>query len=369
MVQPAKHAVALITVLMAVSGAPARADAQADAKKEARKHFDRAMELIDDGQVAEAAIEFKRSYDLRPHYAVLYNLGQAYIELAKPVEALDALQRYLKEGGKNIKPDRRAEVERDIARQEIRIATLDIKVSPEGATVRVDDAEIGKAPLPSPVSVGIGEHVVSATADGHEPATTKVAVAGEDRKTVELTLNPIPEPKAEAPAPPVATSVPAIAPAPLPPPSVTTPPAEATSPWLGVGAAQETAPAAPPSTGLNGLQVAGIVSAAAGLVGFVTAIACWSTAQDRHESAVTYWNRGGDSDAKANQLQSEARDYAIATTVSLVAGSILAAGGIGLYLGGMARERDQPAPVSALRVPILPAVGPGFAGLSTRGTW
>jgi alpha-tubulin suppressor-like RCC1 family protein len=181
----------LVLAMLAIPAGPvfARADSAAKARAEAKKHFDRAMELNDDGQVAEAVIEFKRAYEIAPHHTVLYNLGQAYITLAKPVEAVAALQRYLDEGGKAIKPSRRAEVEQEIVRQKTRIATLEIRGLPDSSRVRVNGVDVGKAPLGEPILVGIGDHVVSATAEGYDPAEVRVTVAGEDRRTIELTMN------------------------------------------------------------------------------------------------------------------------------------------------------------------------------------
>ena len=144
--------------------------ARAGEKEEARKHYDRAIGLVDDGQLPVAIIEFQRSYDLTKNYSVLYNLGQVFVSLAKPVEAINAYQRYLAEGGKKIPAARRTEVEREIALQKARVATLSFHILPDGATIRVDGSEVGKAPTIESLVVGIGEHVVSATAEGHEPA-------------------------------------------------------------------------------------------------------------------------------------------------------------------------------------------------------
>jgi tetratricopeptide (TPR) repeat protein len=154
---------------MAAASGTARADVTAESKAEAKKHYDRAMGLNEDGQVAAAIIELKRCYEIAPHHTVLYNLGQAYISLGKPVEAVDALQRYLEEGDKAIHPARRAAVEREIARQKTRIALLVIRALPAGAMVSVDGDDVGKTPLANPVRVGVGRHVVSATAAGYEP--------------------------------------------------------------------------------------------------------------------------------------------------------------------------------------------------------
>lgn len=182
----------LLPVMLAIAAGPsaARADSAANARAEAKRHFDRATELNKDGQVAEAVIELKRCYELAPHHTVLYDLGEAYITLAKPVEAVWALRRYLEEGGTAIKPSRRAEVELEIARQKARIATLEIRGLPGGARVRVDGVEVGTAPLGRLISVGIGDHAVSATAEGYDPAEVQVTVAGEDRRTIALTMKP-----------------------------------------------------------------------------------------------------------------------------------------------------------------------------------
>ena len=141
--------------------APAQA-AQAGDKEEARKHYDRALELADDGQPEGAIVEFRRSYDLTHHFAVLYNIGHVYVSLARPVEAVDAYERYLTDGGKKIPAARRAEVEQEIARQKARIATLEIRGLPEGAVVRLDGKEIAKAPITAPVRVGVGTHTIAA---------------------------------------------------------------------------------------------------------------------------------------------------------------------------------------------------------------
>ena len=81
---------ASLAIVMGVLAAPQTA--RAGAKEEARKHYDRAIELVDDGQLEGAIVEFQRSYDLTHHFAVLYNIGQVFVSLAKPVEAVDAYQ-------------------------------------------------------------------------------------------------------------------------------------------------------------------------------------------------------------------------------------------------------------------------------------
>ena len=333
--------------------------ARAGAKEEARKHYDRAIELVDDAQLAEAIVEFQRSYDLTKHFSVLFNIGQVYVSLAKPVEAIAAYEGYLVGGGKNIPAARRAEVERELARQKARLATLVFRIIPDGATVRVDGNEVGKSFLGQTLSVGIGEHVISASAEGHEPGEVRVTVAGEDRRPVELTLVVLPEKKAEPePVAVVAPVAPPVLPvAPLPPPVAVVPVPDTTVSTTS-NAPADTRP-------MTGTQVTGLVAGAAGIAGLVTGTACWFVAQGRHNDAVTTWNQRTN-DAKATSLQGQAQDYATAATVSLIAGGALAALGVVLYFVG-APDGQKGTP--GMRAHVAPAVGPGFAGVNAGGTW
>jgi hypothetical protein len=337
--------------------------ARASEKEEARKHYDRAIELVDDGQLEGAIVEFQRSYDLTHHFAVLYNIGQVFVSLAKPVEAVDAYQRYLADGGKKILAARRAEVEKEIARQRARIATLEIRGLPEGAMVRLDGKEIGKAPIAAPVRVGVGTHVIAASAEGYDAAETQVTVAGEDQRVVQLVLakhvvEPPPPPLVAtvfpvapvAPPVPVAPVVPVSAPVVLP----------AVSEPVGVSA-----PVEPPARkqSMSRLRIAGIVSGAAGVAGIAAGTACGLVARSRHNSAENTVNQYY---AKAQSLQSEAHDFAIGANVGFIAGGVLAALGVVLYFIGA--PDSQPATPDA-HVHLMPALAPGFAGLNAGGTW
>lgn len=327
--------------------------ASAGPKEEARKHFDRAVELVDDGQLEEALIEFQRSYDLTQHFAVLYNIGQVLVSLAKPVEAVDAYERYLVEGGKQVRAARRAEVEEEITRQKARIATLEIRGLPEGAVVRVDDKEIGTAPIAAPVRVGVGIRTVAASAEGYDSAEAVVTVAGEDHKVVELVLVK----QVVAETPPVAPVENPVEPAPAPP--VLTP-VPAPSPEAALSTTSEPAKARP----LGKLRIAGIATAAAGAVGLATGTYCWLTAKSRHDQAVATWYEG--SKDTASDLQGEAQDYVKAANISYVAGGVLVAAGLVLFVVGTLSTEGG---TTASHAHVAPMVGPGFAGLTARGTW
>jgi PEGA domain len=389
----------LLLALLALSAAPitARADSTADARAEAKKHYDRAMELNEDGQTAEAVIELKRAYELAPHHTVLYNLGQAYITLAKPVEAVAALQRYLDKGGKAIKPARRTEVEQEIARQKTRIATLEIRALPDGALVTIDGDDVGKAPLAAPVRVGVGKHVVAATAAGFDPGETKIEVAGEDKKVVEMKLvtrtgmspvaavvgagagqsTPRPAP-AVAPATaaaPVPAPTPTLAPvpAPAPAPAATAPmpaaapdlsPNPATwaqpSPEASLASTQGEVAKSPEPSDWSGLRTAGIVAASVGVVGLVVGGALWQAALDKNNDAGSQWQIN---QSQARSTRSDAEGLATGANVCLIVGGVLA--GVGVVTTLFTFDIDTSSKSAAL----VPTLGPNFAGVTMRGNW
>jgi hypothetical protein len=311
--------------------------AYAGANEEARRHFDRAVELVDDGQLEGALVEFQRSYDLTRHFAVLYNIGQVLVSLARPVEAFDAYQRYLAEGRDLIPAARRIEVENEMLRQKARIATLEIHGLPLGATVRVDGKEIGRAPIATPLRVAVGKHSITAAADGYDAAATEISVAGEDHRAVSLTLT-----KSAVPvAPPAA------------PPAYVAPPAPA------VVATPAATPLAKPP--MSKLRIAGIVGAAVGVAGLAAGAAFGIAAKSRHDDALNVYR---DDYPKAQSLQGEAKDFVTAANVSFIAGGALVALGVVAIILG---KSDQGA--ASPHAYLVPSVGPGSAGLAAGGTW
>src|SRR5690242_12704125 len=74
----------------------ARAD---DPRGDARAHYARGLELAAQNGYAGALREFNEAYNISPQYAVLYNIGQAHIALGQTAEAIEALGRYLRDGG------------------------------------------------------------------------------------------------------------------------------------------------------------------------------------------------------------------------------------------------------------------------------
>jgi hypothetical protein len=117
---------------------------------------------------AEALGEFERAYQIFPHFSVRYNIGQALIALERPTEAISALTRYLEEGGVNIEPHRRQEVDAAIESELAKTGSIEVTVDVSGALITVDDKPNGRSPLGAPIRVDGGVHRVVATLDSGE---------------------------------------------------------------------------------------------------------------------------------------------------------------------------------------------------------
>jgi hypothetical protein len=182
--------------LAATAAAPAWAAGAADRKEavapktEARERFDRGLKLFEAGDNAAALAEFKRAYDLVPNLVVMYNVGLVYAAMNRPVEAVDALDLALAEGGAKLASDdqrRKARQVRD--EQSSRIARVMV-ISDRPATIEIDGVEAGTTPLREPLRVASGAHTISLLATGYLPTHRQLMFAGQITETLTLSLTP-----------------------------------------------------------------------------------------------------------------------------------------------------------------------------------
>lgn len=160
-------------------------DVEADAR--ARVHYERGVALYDEGLYQGALAEFEAAYQLAPRVGLLFNIGQLHARLGHAVEATEMLERYLAEAGE-IGAERRALVETEILAQRGRIARVTVTASVQGATVSLDDVDRGVTPLSAPILVGVGEHVLVVSAEGHETSRNRFRVAGGQERAFEVQL-------------------------------------------------------------------------------------------------------------------------------------------------------------------------------------
>jgi tetratricopeptide (TPR) repeat protein len=187
------------------------------AKEVARLHYARGLELAGQSDYQAALREFTEAYRVSPHYAVLYNIGQADIALGRPQDAVESLSRYLREGQEQVPPARRLEVQGQIALLESLFAELTITTDQPGALITIDGREVGRTPLYQSVRLAAGTHKIAASmagvaifGRGYDPTAVRrvVTLAPGERQLLNLEMPaPIPAtakaPEREPPAPPL----------------------------------------------------------------------------------------------------------------------------------------------------------------------
>lgn len=318
-------------------------------QQEAATRFKKGLELFRDGDYQAALIEFRRANELAPNFNVLYNIGQVYFQLQDYPNALNALERYLSEGGSNIPSSRRADVQRDIDKLHARVANMEFLVTVPDADVAIDDIVVGKSPLPKPIMVSAGRHKITVSKTGFTATTKVVEIASGD--SLKVPIDPIEQKVAPiliAPDPTKPAEVVNVTPQPEPPVLPAPPPPKST-PVAGIVIT-------------SGLAVGAVITGVLALgakSSLQTEVASPSATRDSLDSA-----------------HSKMTGFALATDI--LVGSAVVAFGVTLYVGlSGPSKKDTPAPRAsgAAAPPAQPAslptlrVGFGADGAKLFGTF
>jgi hypothetical protein len=182
----------VLSLLLGVAGArpvsaqSAPTEGADSATERARSHFKLGVDLYRERNFRAALIEFKRAYKAAPHYKLLYNLGQASLELQEDSSAIEYFSTYLAEGKDDMAPERRQEVEDTIVRLKARLATVTVTSNQPGAEIYVDDSLAGTSPLLEPLKLSVGRRTILARKHGFTAVERVVDVAAGDHLEVVL---------------------------------------------------------------------------------------------------------------------------------------------------------------------------------------
>jgi Tetratricopeptide repeat len=127
----------------------------ASEEKGAREFFKEGVGFYKDGKFDEAAESFKKAYDLKPTFKLLFNIGQAYAANKKYDLAVKAFEQYLVDGGDDLTDERRGEVLAEIAKLRPLVGFIGIE-APEGIDVFIDDTKRGVTPLSNKIMLTVG---------------------------------------------------------------------------------------------------------------------------------------------------------------------------------------------------------------------
>lgn len=189
--------------------APAFADVQIT--EAARQHFKAGVNFMQDPDGAryeEAYREFTAAYAASPSWKILGNLGIAAMKLERDGEAIDAMERYLNEGGKELPADEREQFERDLSTLKASVVRVTLTSVPPGAVVTDERIPVQGATVTNrytlesgQLQLGIrtGHHRMVARLEGYQDAVWEFDASPGADQTHAFELK-LPEQAAAAPA-------------------------------------------------------------------------------------------------------------------------------------------------------------------------
>jgi tetratricopeptide (TPR) repeat protein len=203
-------AAVFLACALGLAGGVARAEDEAEPERaRAKALLQEGARQMDERQYDRAVESFTEAYRLVPSPKVLYNLGIAYLSVARYADALDALERFLA-GAPDAPEANLATARRHVADLRGKVSTLAIKSDQPGADLTLDGRARGVVTFDHELTIDAGPHELRARAGDATLEERFTAVAGQ-RATLELSFA-----KAAAPgAPPVLMAPPADAPPPL----------------------------------------------------------------------------------------------------------------------------------------------------------
>jgi len=186
---------ALAALLVCVAIAPARAQ-QAPAPTNDAQAKTRAQALLSEGTAAygrgdyaTALDKFTAAYTIFPSPKLWFNIGQANRDLGRPVEAVAAFDRFLREAG-DAPPETLAEARRSAAELKTKLGQIQVTCATDGAEITVDGKQVGSTPLGEMVWTTPGRHQVAVQREGFSPAIQDVVVTTGKAATVDFELRP-----------------------------------------------------------------------------------------------------------------------------------------------------------------------------------
>lgn len=301
--------------VLALALAPRAAAAQpaSDSAAAAEKLFREGRDALVAGRLDEACPKLAESHRLDPGVGTLLNLGDCYVRANKVASAwatyneAETLAR--RQGQRERASFAAARAEELLSR--LPYLTIRLTAPPKDATVKRDGAIVGAAALATAIPVDPGAHVVEVSAPGYRPRRETVTVAAGERREL---------------------LVPALAalPAPTPPPP-------------------------PPEAKGSPLRTAGWITAGTGAAVAVTGLVVGGFAKLKNDDARENHCSAVDCEAEGVDAIRSAKTLADVSTVLVVSGGVVAAGGLVLVLVAPRGERR-----------VTATVGLGTVGLSGR---
>lgn len=144
----------------------------------AKPHFAAAMLLFEAADYRGALLKFQLTYDLSHDPRLLWDIAVCEKALGHYARALPLLERYLSEASSLITAVHRQEASELAELIANFVGPVRIECSQPGATVFVDDEELGRTPLANPTPVDMGSHKITVRKRGYRELTKTVRLLG-----------------------------------------------------------------------------------------------------------------------------------------------------------------------------------------------
>lgn len=181
--------------------APAFA-ADVEITEAARQHFKAGVNFMQDPDGAryeEAYREFTAAYAAAPSWKILGNLGIASMKLERDGEAIDAMEKYLSEGGDELPEEERAQFERDLSMLKSSVVQVTLTSVPPGVVVTDERIPVQGTAVANrytletgQLELGIrtGHHRMVARLDGYQDVTWEFDAAPGTAQSHRFELKP-----------------------------------------------------------------------------------------------------------------------------------------------------------------------------------
>jgi len=287
---------------------------------ERTKLYKKAVEAANAGRWSEAAETLRAVLAIRSSPKVRFTLGQAEEHASQLLAAYDAYTQAVADAEAAGEPDVVATVRGALQALAPRVPSVRVTVTGTGAGAATAAIDAKSAVLGQPVRVDPGSHLVAVSAPGAKSSTTTISVVEGQQLDVPVAL------EAEGPA---------------------------SSSANAANAATEGGGGFPWST-------AGLIGAGVGVAGLGVGSYFGLDAISKNNASNKSGCNGNDCTAAAFATREAARSSATASTALFVAGAVLAAGGVTLWLL---------APHGSAEVEVAPSAVSGGAGVTVAGVW
>jgi hypothetical protein len=149
---------------------------------QARRHFKSGTKLYRDGNYGGALAEFEEAYRLKPGAGSLQNIALSQKGLFRYAEAAGSLEQLLARHAGELSEGERKAVDDALAELRGLMASVRLRVRPEGARILLDGRPLQPSDLAAPIILNVGEHALSVDAPGYAPERRLLRVAGGQRE-------------------------------------------------------------------------------------------------------------------------------------------------------------------------------------------